>query len=154
MSNGLLNLRDKTCKHNKKKECIMFNCAIAKMNQTHLYLIHRSSIWITITMNDNTVVTFVYEVCTSTDIIEIRGTTNPMVQLSNEEQKLDKMCDIICSKLGFKEPTCLGWATNQTWQAWCVANRLTLVSIWLTYSVSVLQKKISHWMKARTFTIQ
>lgn len=34
--------------------------------------------------------------------------------------------------------TCLGCATNQTWQEWCWANRLTLVSIWLTYSVSVL----------------
>lgn len=40
-------------------------------------------------MNYNSIVTFIYEVCTSTYIIEIRGTPDPLVQLLQGLQ-LDK----------------------------------------------------------------
>jgi hypothetical protein len=36
--------------------------------------------------------------------------------------------------------SCFGWATNQTWTSLCWANRLILVSIWDTYSVSDMEE--------------
>lgn len=53
-------------------------------DNTHLYLIHLPSLWIPITMNYNSIVAFIYEVCTSTYIIEIRRTPGPLVQLLQE----------------------------------------------------------------------
>lgn len=54
------------------------------LQDTHLYLINRPRIRIPITMNNNSIVTLIYEVCTSAYIIEIRRTPNPIMQLLDE----------------------------------------------------------------------
>lgn len=48
---------------------------------TDLYLINRPSLRISITMNNNSIVTLIYKVCASTYIIEIWRSPNPIMQL-------------------------------------------------------------------------
>lgn len=105
---------------------------------THLNSVDRPCIWIPIAVNNNSIVTLVYEVCTSTNIIQIRRSANPTVQLL-DTAKSERGHTWETTKSS-QRLTCLGCATNQTWQPWCWANRLILVSIWLTYSVSVLSE--------------
>lgn len=50
-------------------------------HNTHLYFINRTNFWIPVTMNYNSVVTFVYEVRTSTYIVKIWWTPGPILQL-------------------------------------------------------------------------
>jgi len=52
---------------------------------THLHLINRAGFRIPITVNNNSIVTLIYKVCTSAYIIKIRRTPNPIVQLSDEK---------------------------------------------------------------------
>lgn len=54
---------------------------------THLHLINRPSLRIPITMNNNSIVALINEVCTSTYIIEIRRTPNPIMKLSDEKKE-------------------------------------------------------------------
>lgn len=54
---------------------------------TRLHLINRPDLRIPVTMDDNSIVTLIYKVCTSTYIIKIRRTPSPIVQLSDEKQE-------------------------------------------------------------------
>lgn len=69
---------------NKNNICmpVIYN---TPQDYTHLYSINRSSIWIPIAVNNDSTVALVYEVCTSTNIIQIRRSPNPTVQLSDSK---------------------------------------------------------------------
>lgn len=83
----------------------------------------------------------------------------PPTQLCNwkHKWKVEVITSRVWMDVKFKVlqlPTCLGWATNQTWHEWCWANRLIFVSIWLTYSVSVLLScKVMHYNIIVTYII-
>jgi hypothetical protein len=49
--------------------------------KTNLYDINRASIWIPVSVDDNPIITFIYEMCTSTDVIHIRRCPIPVVKL-------------------------------------------------------------------------
>lgn len=57
------------------------------ITNTRLHLINRPNLRIPVTMNDNSIVTLVYKVCTSAYIIKIRRTPSPVLQLSDEKQE-------------------------------------------------------------------
>ena len=47
----------------------------------NLHDIHRASIWIPVSVYDDTIITFVYEMRTSTDVVHIRRCASPVVKL-------------------------------------------------------------------------
>lgn len=115
---------------------------IQNVDRIHcLHSINWPSLRIPVTMYYNSIIAFVNEMCATADVIKIRSLPSPVVHLlerQDSEWTLEKK-----KNSDISPPTCLGWATNQTWQEWCWANRLTIVRTWLTYSVSVLLNSVS-----------
>lgn len=50
----------------------------------HLNYIQRTSLRIPVTMDNDTIITFVYKVCTPTDVVQIWRITSPILQLEKQ----------------------------------------------------------------------
>jgi len=113
-------------------------------SKNNLHNIKGASIWIPVSVDDNSIIAFVYEMCASTYVIHIRWASIPVMKLYKTSTPRPHFMSPKLISVMYSLITCLGCATNHTWHEWCWAKRLTLVRIWLTYSVSVLlscQKK-------------